>query len=196
MKRQNIIIATTSIIILSVLGLLFLSGCTIAGITFGGISYQTENIDKLSLKIDKPKQWPVAKIDSTNNYVDYVINIPEGNQEGGGIAGWLSINLAKPLAGEKVSIDDEVNGLKKLFSNNITEMKVLEEGDTKLMNLPAKKVVIQFRNNEDKTILEKAVFTVTIKDNSAYVVLMDDDTKDFEKNLLIYDKIAASVQAL
>lgn len=196
MKRQNIIIATTSIIILSVLGSLFLSGCTIAGINFGGISYQTENIDKLGLKVDKPKQWPVAKIDSTNNYVDYVINIPEGNQEGGGIAGWLSINLAKPLAGEKVSIDDEVNGLKKLFSNNITEMKVLEEGDTKLMNLPAKKVVIQFRNNEDKTILEKAVFTVTIKDNSAYVVLMDDDTKDFEKNLPIYDKIAASVQAL
>lgn len=169
----------------------FLSACSM-----GSISYKTETLEKLGVKIEKPRQWTSTRTESGDNYVDYIIDVPEGSDDKNGIVGKISINLVKPLEGEAVKIQDEVDGLKKLFASSVTDMKILEEADTKLMNFPAKRVTLQFRNNEDKTTLEKAVFIVTVKSNQAYVLLLDDDVKDFDKNLPVYERIATSMQPL
>ncbi len=185
MNRTSI---TTSIFVLSIA---LLTACTP-----GTVSYRTETLDKLGIKVDKPTQWNSTRTESGDNYVDYIVDVPEGSTDKNGIVGKVSINLVKPLEGEVVKIQDEVDGLKKLFSNSISDMKILEEVDTKLMGFPAKRVTLQFRNNEDKTTLEKAIFMVTVKSNQAYVILLDDDVKDFDKNLPIYEKMAASMQPL
>lgn len=164
--------------------------------SLGGFSYKTESLDALGVKIEKPRQWSSARTESGDNYVDYIIEVPESSNGNNSIAGRMSINLVKPLEGEIVKIEDEVNGLKQLFSSNITDLKTIEEVDTTLMGMPAKRVKLQFRNNEDKTTLENAVFTVTVKDNNAYVILFDDDAADFEKYYQVYEKMTASMQPL
>lgn len=189
MKRQSILHSRAWVI--GSIILMMLTGCS-----WGKLTYKTEALDQLKVKVDKPEQWKSTRTESGDSYVDYIIEVPENNNDKQSIAGKMSINMVKPLSGETVKLQDEVDGLKKLFSNNITDLKTLEEVDTKLMNLPAKRVTLQFRNNDDKTTLEKAIFTVTVKDNNAYVILFDDDVADFQKYLPAYDKMAASMMPL
>lgn len=173
--------------------LLTLTISLLTGCTWGELVYKTERLDKLGLSVGKPEMWSSTRTESGDSYVDYIIDVPEGKNEKNSIAGKMSIDLVKALPNETVKIQDEIDGLKKLFSNNIDGLKILEEIDTTLMGLPARRVTLQFRNNEDKTTLEKAVFTVTVKDNNAYVILFDDDVADFEKYLPVYNAMAASM---
>ncbi len=164
--------------------------------SLGGISYKTEKLEKLGLKVDKPARWTATKTQSDEKYVDYVIDIPQKSDTKPTVNGHIAINVVKPLPGETVTIQDEIEGLKKFFAARVQELKTLEETDTTLLGQPAKRIILEFRNDEDKTIVEKVLITLTVKDSKAYTLILDEDLQDFETYLPVYTKMAESMQLL
>lgn len=168
-----------------------LSACSL-----GGISYKTEKLEKLGLKVDKPSRWTATKTQSDEKYVDYVIDIPQTANAKPTVNGHIAINVVKPLPGETVTIKDEIEGLKKFFAARVQELKTVEEVDATLLGQPAKRVILEFRNDEDKTIVERVLITLTVKDSKAYTLILDEDLQDFDTYLPVYEKMAQSMEVL
>lgn len=184
-------VTKTATRLLALSSLFLATGCSLIG-----IGNTTEKLEKLGLKLERPASWKDSSIQSDSQYTDYVINIPQANTEKSNVEGHIAVSVVKPLGDKKLTIEDELNGLKKYISANVTEMKEVGSQDTQLLGEKAKRLTLQFRNSEDKSIIEKVVITLTVKNNTSYAIILDEDPSDMEKHLPVYENMAASMSFL
>src|SRR3989338_8608193 len=111
----------------------------ITGCSYIGIGNSTEDLAQLGLKIQRPASWSQTSIQSDEQYTDYVINIPQSTTDRSNVEGHIAVSV----------------------------MKQIEKKDAQLLGQAAKRVTLQFRNSEDKSISEKVTITLTVKDNKA-----------------------------
>lgn len=189
MKPPRTIKTITSFLALS--SLFLATGCSLIG-----IGNTTEKLEKLGIKLQRPASWKNTTVQSDDQYTDYVISIPQANTEKSNVEGHIAVSVVKPLGDKKLTIDDELSGLKKYIGANVTEMKEVENREVQLLGEKAKRLTLQFRNSEDKSIIEKVVITLTVKNNTSYAIILDEDPADLEKHLPTYDKIAESMAFL
>lgn len=181
-KRLGIFAILTFIAIAA----LSLAACKKAGLTFA-----PEKIEKIGIQIDKPTTW-VGKLQYDEKYVDYIMNIPQLSRSNG-IDGRIAVNLVRAITPEeKITVDKELDGLKKYIGIQGSDLKTLDEKDSTFLGLPAKRSVVQLRNHEDKTIVEKIAIILTVKDNKVYSMILDEDAQDFDAYLPTFDQISAS----
>ncbi len=166
---------------------------TTAGCSFGAISYKTETIEQLGVTIDRPTNWGDPKVQSDEKLAEYIIDIPQPKNDKPTVKGRIGIATVKPFSGETVTLKTEADGLKKIFTQRFPDIKIVEESDTQLMGTPAKRLMFEHRNNEDKTIVERVLITLTVKDDKAYSLTLQEDLADFEKYLPVYQKMAETM---
>ncbi len=165
-----------------------------AGCSFGAISYKTETIDQLGITIDRPTNWGDSKAQSDEKLAEYIIDIPQLKSDKPTVKGRIGIATVKPFFGETVTLKTEADGLKKIFTQRFPDIKIVEEVDTQLMGTPAKRLIFEHRNNEDKTIVERVLITLTVKNDKAYSLTLQEDLTDFEKYLPVYQKMAETMK--
>lgn len=161
-----------------------------------GIGNVTEKLSNVGVSIQRPASWTDIKTQSDNQYIDYVISIPQTSTDKSNVEGHVAVSVVKPLGEKKVNIEDELSGLQKYIEANVTEMKEVETKEALLLGEKAKRVTLQFRNSIDKSISEKVVITLTVKNNKAYAIILDEDPIDFDKYFETYEKMAQSMALL
>lgn len=155
------------------------------------ITYEPATISAMRIDIKRPKEWEAARITNDPLYVDYIMNI-KGDK--GAIAGRIGISMIQPITPEeKVILADEMKGFKDMLKTKITDLTTIEEKDTTLLGLPAKYALMEYRSSENKTVIGRIAFTITVKDRTAYSIILEDDTTDFDVNLPHYREIADSM---
>ncbi len=189
MTLKDTIKAITSFLAIS--SLILTTGCSLVG-----IGNKTEKLDKLGVSVERPASWSDTKIQNDEQYIDYVVSIPQATTERSNVEGHIAISVVKPLGDKVINIEDELSGLEKYIGANVTEMKEIDSKEVQLLGEKAKRVILQFRNSEDKSISEKVVITLTVKNNKAYSIIMDEDPADFDKQFLTYEKMALSMKLL
>lgn len=177
--------------ILAILSLISTTGCS-----WVGIGDKTEKLDKLGVSVERPASWSDAVVQNDEQYIDYVLNIPQATTEKSNVEGHIAISVVKPLGSKVINLEDELSGLEKYIGANVTEMKEVDSKEVQLLGEKAKRVILQFRNSEDKSISEKVAITLTVKDNKAYSIILDEDPADFDKHFPTYEKMAASMKLL
>lgn len=182
-KRQLVFIATVS--------LLLTTGCSLVG-----IGNKTEKIEEMGIKLERPASWPKSNVQNDEKYIDYTIALPQKSTEKTNIEGHIAISVAKPVGNQKVVLDDEIKGFIAYLGNTVSGLKEVSRKETEFLGEKATQVILQFRNNEDKSISEKVIVTIAVKDNKAYSIFLDEDTADFDAFLPDYDKILSSITAL
>lgn len=182
--RNNITFFAASSLVLA-------TGCSLVG-----IGNTTEKLDKLGVSVERPASWSDTKIQNDEQYIDYVVNIPQTTTEKSNVEGHIAISVVKPLGTKAINLEDELSGLEKYIGANVTEMKEVESKEAQLLGEKAKRVTLQFRNSEDKSISEKVAITLTVKNNKAYSIILDEDPTDFDKHFATYEKMALSMKLL
>lgn len=176
---------------MALIGLISVTGCSLVG-----IGDKTEKLDKLGVSIERPASWKDATVQNDEQYVDYVLNIPQTTTEKSSIEGKIAISVVKPMGDKTINLEDELSGLEKYVEANVTEMKEIDSKEVQLLGEKAKRVILQFRNSEDKSISEKVAITLTVKNNKAYSIILDEDPADFDKHFPTYEKMAASMKLI
>lgn len=189
MTFKNIIKVSSSFTALA--SLILTTGCSLVGI--GNV---TEKLDQLGVSVERPASWKDTKIQNDEQYIDYVVSIPQDSTAQSNVVGHIAISIVKPLGDKIINIDDEVSGLEKYIGANVTEMKEIDSKEVQLLGEKAKRVTLQFRNGEDKSISEKVAITLTVKNNKAYSIILDEDPTDFDKFFPTYEKMAQSMAIL
>jgi|GEM_PF-2494260 len=184
-------IIKANISFLAIASLTLMTGCS-----WIGIGNKTERLDKLGVSVERPASWSDTKIQNDDQYIDYVVSIPQTSTEKSNVEGHIAISVVKPLGDKVINLDDELDGLVKYIGANVTEMKEVEGKDTQLLGEKARQVTLHFRNSEDKSISEKVAITLTVKNNKAYSIILDEDPADFDKQFATYEKMAQSMALL
>ncbi len=174
--------------------LLVFSVALLTGCSFGAISYKTETIDQLGIIVDRPTNWGDPKVESNEKLAEYIIDIPQAKNDKPTVKGRIGIAVVKPFPEETVTLKTEVDGLKKIFILRFPEIKTVEETDTQLMGTPAKRLLFEHRNSDDKTIMERVLITLTVKNEKVYSLTFQEDVTDFEKYLPVYQKMVETMQ--
>lgn len=174
--------------------LFFATVSVVSGCSLVGVGTTTDTIGEMGVSVDRPASWKKTKIQKDEKYVDYVIDIPQKKSDPANVEGHVAVNLARPIGQEKLTIDSELKGLIKYLNKHVTDLKTLEERDITFMGQAGKRLILQFRNAEDKSISEKLGVTFTIKDNNAYAIILDEDTEDFDLFTPQYEAMVASMK--
>ncbi|MCX6733539.1 MAG: hypothetical protein NTX63_01880 [Candidatus Peregrinibacteria bacterium] len=189
MTFSKIIKANMSFLAIS--SLVLTTGCSLVG-----IGNKTEKLEKLGISVERPASWSDTKIQNDDQYIDYVVSIPQTTTDKSNVEGHIAISVVKPLGDKVINLEDELSGLEKYIGANVTEMKEIENKEVQLLGEKAKRVTLQFRNSEDKSISEKVAITLTVKNNKAYSIILDEDPTDFDKQFATYEKMAQSMALL
>jgi len=184
MKMKKITVAVLFSAAISII-----SGCSLVGI---GVA--TDTIGEMGVTVDRPASWKKTKMQKDEKYVDYVIDIPQKKSNASNVDGHVALSLARPVGQEKLTVDSELKGLIKYLNKHVTELKTLEERDMTFMGQSGKRLILQFRNAEDKSISEKLAVTFTIKDKNAYTIILDEDMEDFALFMPQYEAMVASMK--
>lgn len=176
---------------LAISSLVLTTGCSLVG-----IGNKTERLEKLGISVERPASWSDTKIQNDDQYIDYIVNIPQTTTDKSNIEGQIAISIVKPLGDKIINLEDELSGLVKYISANVTEMKEVENIEAQLLGEKARRVTLQFRNSEDKSISEKVAITLTVKNNKAYSIILNEDPADFDKQFPTYEKMAKSMSLL
>lgn len=174
--------------------LLFATLSAFSGCSAIGIGKTTIAIGEMGVSVDRPASWKKTQLQKDDKYVDYVIDIPQKKSDPSNVEGHVAINLAKPIGQEKLTIEGELKGLTKYLSNRVTDLRTVEERDVTFMGQAGKRLILEFKNAEDRSISERLGVTFTLKNNMAYAIIIDEDTKDFEELMPIYEEMAASMK--
>lgn len=183
------ILSRASLIAVALITVLFVTACK----KTDTLTFAPEKIEKIGVQIDKPTTW-TGKLQYDEKYVDYIINIPQTSRANG-IDGRIAVNLVRAITpDEKLTVNEELSGLKKYIGVQGSDLKTLDEKDVTFLGMPAKRSTVQLRNHEDKTIMEKIAIILTVKDNQVYSMIFDEDAQDFDVYLPTFDQMTASAK--